>query len=175
LLKSGAKIGDHDQFGETVLTSASKRGDAKLVELLLESGANVQTGGGFLDRSPLEWAAEEGNTETVACLLKHGAGKNPKSLNAALFNAAVRGSTASVRLLLEHGANAIEPAGYGGYTPLMAAAHSDIMNVENVKLLLERGAKVTSKGATGETAMQLARRRGHTEIVELLKNASTND
>lgn len=172
LLAAGASANDRDQFGETALTSASKRGDAKLVEILIAAGADVATsGGGFMPRPPLAWAAEEGNVATIATLLKHGADKDAKGLNAALFNASVRGPTEAVSLLLEHGASASTPSGFAGYTPLMGAAYSENMSVETARLLLTRGADINAKGATGATAVDLARKRGHTHLLELLESA----
>jgi ankyrin repeat protein len=37
--------------------------------------------------------------------------------------------------------------------------------------LLHAGADITAKGVDGETALSLARKRGHTEIVDLLTEA----
>ena len=175
LIQSGAKVTDRDKFGETVLTSAAKRGDAKVLESLIAAGADIRASGGFQGRSPLAWAAEEGSVEAVACLLKHGAGEDAKSLNTALFNAAVRGPASAVRLLLEHKADPKVPSGFAGYTPLMGAVYSENLDTEIVKLLLERGADVKAKAATGDTALSLARRRGHTAIVELLERAGAKE
>ena len=171
LLESGADIADRDQFGESALTAASKRGDAELVEALIEAGATMQSGGGFMPRSPLAWAAEEGNVETIAVLLKHGAGKDQKSLDTALFNAAVRGPIEAVRLLLNHGADPKAASGFAGYTPLLGAAYSENASAETVELLLTRGVDVNAKPATGDTALDLANKRGHTRIVELLQSS----
>jgi ankyrin repeat protein len=171
LLQSGGKITDRDLFGETLLTSASKRGAVQLVNFLLEAGADMHSGGGFVGRSPLAWAAEEGNAETVACLLEHGAAKDPKSLNSALFNAAVRGPTQAVRHLLEHGADVNLPSGFAGYTPLLGAAYSENASVDTVQLLLEKGADPHAKAATGDTALQLARKHGRTAVVAALEKA----
>jgi ankyrin repeat protein len=92
-----------------------------------------------------------------------------------LFNAAVRGPADAVRLLLESGANAAAPSGFGGYTPLMGAAYSETGSVESIKLLLKAGADVNSRAPTGDTALQLARRRGNTEIVDLLVKAGAKE
>jgi ankyrin repeat protein len=175
LIQSGAKVTDRDKFGETVLTSAAKRGDAKVLEALIAAGADIRASGGFQGRSPLAWAAEEGSVEAVACLLKHGAGEDPKSLNTALFNAAVRGPASAVRLLLEHKADPKVPSGFAGYTPLMGAVYSENLDTEIVKLLLEHGGDVKAKAATGDTALALARKRGHTAIVELLEQAGAKE
>lgn len=167
LLKAGAKPTDIDNFGETPLTSAAKRGDAQIALALIEAGADIHAGG----RPPLVWAAEEGNAETVAILVKHGAGKNKKHLNQALFSAAVRGPDGAVRLLLEHGGDPSAPAGFAGYTPLMGAAYSELESLATVRLMLEKRADVKVKGANGETALSLAKKRGRTQIVELLQKA----
>jgi ankyrin repeat protein len=175
LLKAGAKITDRDLFGETVLIAASKVGDGPLVETLLAAGAEIGSEGGFAGRSPLAWAAEFGHVDTMACLLKHGAGKDPKSLNTALFNAAIRGPASAVRLLLDHGANARNPAGFGAYTPLMGAVYSENADAEIVQMLLKHGADVKDKAATGDTALSLARKRGKTEIVRILVSAGASE
>ncbi|MGE5193222.1 MAG: ankyrin repeat domain-containing protein [Deltaproteobacteria bacterium] len=167
LLKSGGKPTDVDQFGETPLTSAAKRGDVPIVEALIEAGADVHAGG----RPPLAWAAEEGNVETIAALLKQGAGENKNHLNQALFSAAVRGPTAAVKLLLEKGGDPGARAGFAGYTPLMGAAYSESKSTESVRLLLDKGADVKLKGANGETALSLAKKRGRTDVVKLLQKA----
>jgi ankyrin repeat protein len=111
----------------------------------------------------------------MACLLKHGAARDAKGLDTALFNASVRGPAAAVRLLLEHGANVNTPSGFAGYTPLIGAAYSENVEAETIRLLLARGAEVKSKAATGETALELARKRGKTEIVDLLLQAGASE
>lgn len=171
LLDKGAKIGDQDVTHETALTSAAKRGDAQMAEVLIAAGADVNAGG----RPPLVWAAEEGNAECVACLLKHGAGKQPQSLNGALFSATTRGPIEAVQLLLEHGADPNAAVGFAGYTPLMGAAYSESLPLSALKLLLEKGADVKKKGANGETALSLAQKRGRTEVVELLEKAGAKE
>ncbi|MCE9524905.1 MAG: ankyrin repeat domain-containing protein [Planctomycetales bacterium] len=175
LLEFGAKITDRDKFGETPLTSASKRGDAKVIEALIAAGADIHAAGGFQGRSPLAWAAEEGSMEAVATLLKHGASKDAKSLNSALFNAAVRGPASAVKLLLKYKADPTSASGFAGYTPLMGAAYSENLDPEIVTMLLESGADVKAKALTGDTALSLARKRGHTAVVELLEKAGAKE
>jgi len=172
LLARGAKINDQDKFGDTCLTSASKRGDAEMVLALLEAGADVSAGASWPGQAPLIWAAEEGNLQTLACLLEHGAGKVRPHLDIALSSAAQRGSLAAVQLLLQHGANPNTPSPIAAYTPLMWAAYGDDGDVEKVRLLLAKGADPKAKGANGETPLSLAKKRGNTAIVELLEKTS---
>ena len=167
LLAHGANVKDKDHFKETCLTSAAKRGDAEMVKTLVAAGADVMAG----SRPPLVWAAEEGNLETVACLLECGAGKAPPIVTAALASAAARGPAEAVRLLLESGADPNAASGFGGYTPLMLAAYSENVSIETVELLLSRGANPNAKAPGGETPLSLARKRGNTAIVKILEKS----
>jgi ankyrin repeat protein len=174
LVQGGASITSQDVLRETVLTSASKRGDAQLVQMLIEAGADVYAGG----RPPLAWAAEEGNAATIACLLEHGAGKNRDNLNAALVVATMRGPVDPVRVLLEHGAdpNACCPMGpFGRLTPLMGAAYSASSSPEVINLLLEKGADAKAKAPSGTTALRLARQSGDAKVIELLEKTGATE
>jgi ankyrin repeat protein len=171
LLKNGALATEQDSVKETPLTSASKRGDVAMAEVLIAAGAKLNAGG----RPPLVWAAEEGSAEMVACLLKHGAGKVPKIVNAALFSAVVRGPLDSVRMLLEAGADVNAASGFAGYTPLMGAAYSEVARPELIALLLEKRADATARTEAGVTSLALARKRGHTKIVDLLTKAGATE
>jgi len=53
----------------------------------------------------------------------------------------------------------------------MYAAYAESMNTEVVRLLLAKGADRSATGE-GETALSLASKRGDTEIVRLLTQAS---
>ncbi len=167
LLEKGANISDQDALRETALTSAAKRGDARMVKILIDAGADLNAGG----RPPLVWAAEEGSVEAVKCLLDHGAAAHQESLNGALFSAAVRGPLEVVKLLLDRGADPNSAAGFAGYTPLMGAAYSESAGAETVGLLLAKGADLKAKGANGETGLSLARKHGRTPAVKLLEDA----
>ena len=167
LLALGGQINEQDQAGDNCLTSAAKRGDTEMVKALLEAGAEPSVASAF-GRSPLMWAAEEGNVDTLACLLQRDAAKAQPGLDFALSSATMRGPAAAVRMLLEHGANPNTPSPIAGYTPLMWAAYSENVSVETAKLLLERGADVGAKGANGETASSLAKKRGNSAVANLL-------
>ena len=171
LLAHGANIKDVDNFQETCLTSAAKRGDAELAKALVAAGADLMAG----SRPPLVWAAEEGNVETIACLLECGCGKIKPVVSAALGSAAARGPLEAVRLLLDSGADPNAPSQIGGYSPLMLAAYSENVSVETVETLLKGGANPKAKAKNGETPLSLARKRGNSRIVEILQKAGAEE
>jgi hypothetical protein len=58
---------------------------------------------------------------------------------------------------------------------LLLAAAADAQPVAAVKALLERGADISARGPNGETALGLARRHGHTPVVDLLVQAGARE
>lgn len=90
-------------------------------------------------RTPLHVAASEGRADLVALLLDHQASPNAPEDDGPL----------------------------AGYTPLHAAASDG--RAEVVKLLLARGAKPGLLTAAGRTALDLAKRENHPEVVEILE------
>lgn len=98
----------------------------------------------------------------------------PPPIVAAVYGDHLEGA----QFLIERGANV--NAQMSRTTALMAAVIHD--NVEMVKLLIANGADVNVDTYEEEeheflddTALKLAKRRGHTEIIELLKQAGAVD
>ncbi|MBI5970799.1 MAG: ankyrin repeat domain-containing protein [Deltaproteobacteria bacterium] len=89
-----------------------------------------------------------------------------------LFKAAGDGDVAAIKSLVAsgEGINAFDGMIYL-YTPLMAAAIKGKMDA--VKTLLELGADPLAEDDDGFTAAKLARKRGHTEIADILAEAET--
>ena len=84
--------------------------------------------------------------------------------------AAARGTPGIVEALLKKGAD-ITARNQLGYTALMQAAYSDYVDTEAVRTLLAHGADVNVQGKDGETPLSLAKKRGETAIVRLLRQA----
>ncbi len=84
-----------------------------------------------------------------------------------LTAAADKGNTEMVRLLISKGAD-LEAWSLGG-TALMRAANEG--RAEVVKLLIESGADVNAMTRGGESALSLAEKNGHADVVQLLRQA----
>jgi ankyrin repeat protein len=120
--------------------------------------------------TPLHLAAAFGGADAVRALLDLGADPNQRSQNA-LDNTplhacvAISHSDEIVRMLLDAGAD-INATQHGGFTPLHSAAFNGSTDV--VRLLLERGADRHLKTDDDQTAADLAREKGHQQIISML-------
>ncbi|HEY2366580.1 MAG TPA: ankyrin repeat domain-containing protein, partial [Polyangiaceae bacterium] len=106
LLAAGAPVDVHFKEATTALAEAIDGSDdarARIVELLVEKGANVNRR--FPDgRTPLFAAAESGNIRVVNFLIAHGARVNERVLDDTALDAAEQhGNTPAARVLSAHG------------------------------------------------------------------------
>jgi ankyrin repeat protein len=127
--------------------------------------------------SPLNQAAQRGDTTRVQQLLDKGADINAKSNGRTpLMWAAQNGNTIVLEQLLSKGAN-INATGIFGWTALILAAQQG--HTDCVKVLLQHGANMDQRtdslpGMTSQNALEWARSGGHTRTVQLLEAASQN-
>jgi ankyrin repeat protein len=153
----------------------------RLLQLLMENGADVNApaihDGEY--STPLQVAAEVGDTKTVEMLLKHGADVNApynehtstENLEyfTALQNAARHGDMEITLILLKHGADVNAPAAdrYGATALQTAAWFGDM---ETVLMLLDHGADIEASPAFchGCTALQGAASSGNIKLVCML-------
>jgi ankyrin repeat protein len=160
------------------LPNAAMNRDLNTVHALLEQGADPNSLGQF-ETPALHWLVRIDALDSVTELLEAGADPNSLTSNGVspLGLAIANGSPAMVGLLLEAGANAntLEPS---GESMLMSAAAVGVTS--SVEALLEHGAEVDGRDANfDQTALMIASREGHPEVVSLLlghgadANAST--
>jgi ankyrin repeat protein len=151
---------------QTLLHIAAARGNLKLVQALVEKGADLEAEG-WSKFTPLHAAASAGHTEVVKVLIGRGAnvhaeGEGNQSI---LYSAALGGHADIVRLLLA--AKADSNAATKGYDfPLAAAARNG--SAPTVKALLDSGININRVIFSGPTALEEAVRGGHEEVVRLL-------
>jgi beta-lactamase regulating signal transducer with metallopeptidase domain len=178
LLVEGANVNAQLQGDGTPLIAAARNGHEGAVLLLLNRGADINLAVAG-DGNPLIAAAQNRHLLTVRLLLERGADihKAVRGDGNALIMAARGGSVPVVQLLLDRGAN-IEQVVPGDENALIEASASGHLPV--VKLLVGRGANVNARVWVEEqkewrTPLNMAQRRGRTEVVEYLRSAGARE
>jgi ankyrin repeat protein len=152
----------------TAITEAAKQGDEAIIRLLIERGSDVGRAGfaalGFALRA-----------QCGGCVAAIAEKLPPPLFTPAMALAAPPlGPALATIAMLERGANP-NVQSPTGYPMIVLAAASDAMPVEAVRALLARGADVNATGPGGETALGVARRHGHTAVVDALLQAGGKD
>ncbi|KAI0454305.1 hypothetical protein F5B21DRAFT_504410 [Xylaria acuta] len=147
------------------LQAASLGGHEKIVQLLLEKGAEVNAQGGCYD-SALQAASLGGHEKTVQLLLEEGANVNTEGVHFenALQSAGDREEI--IQLFADKSANIHAQGGCQSDYALQVASAGGHEKI--VLLLLERGADINATSEGYGTALQAASARGKNNIVQLL-------
>lgn len=152
----------------TALTEAARLGDEGLLRLLVERGADLKAAG----PGPLAYGQY---AQCEKCIEVLTAGAAPEILNmGAVFSAPPNLDAKQMVRWLERGAD-IHTKDPGGNTLLMLAASSDSIPVDAIKALITRGADVNARNAEGRSAMDFAKLRGTTPVVDLLAKAGAKE
>ncbi|KAK2148233.1 hypothetical protein LSH36_508g01085 [Paralvinella palmiformis] len=169
LLSHGAIVNQADGEGITPLFVSCLEGSLKMVEYLIEVGANVNHKSNKYGASPLMAASTNGHIPIVKLLLSKGADVNLAQndgytpLMAACEKAPEPELVAA--FLLTHWAN-INAQDAKGYTPLMYAVRRG--SLDTVELLLMNGAHVNVKDGSHETVLHQAVSTSALVLVRLL-------
>ena len=174
----GIDVNLAQQAGATPLYFAAQQGCVGVVKVLLEEarGLNVNLGT-LIGSTALCIAAQLGREEVVKLLLEvSNININASKLDGTtpLIGAAVKKFTGIVELLIIRGANVNIPFGDG--TPALSMV-AELDNVEMARVLLRTpDIQINRAGKDQLTALAIASRKGHKEIVELLlkKGAEPN-
>lgn len=159
------------------LMYACANGHIAIIELLLANGAKLNS---FIDadyKTPLIFAIKNNQLAVVRLLISKGCKLNFAFIEGhgytPLMVAAAKGKSSETIYLLEAGADVNaqtkekDENNCGQWTALMFAAESGC--VEIVKCLLEKGADVNEQNKNGETAIKIAKKQEHQEIIALLE------
>jgi ankyrin repeat protein len=180
LLDSGAKVAE---AGAQVLGIAAHAGNAGSLARLRNAGGDVSTQILFeapmrlsppIRLSPMTVAVRDGDPAVVEKLLGFGGdvdrahGEKFSALELAVLNNKID----LVRLFLSRGADVNEVDG-AGYTALLLAASIDFGDTEILDLLLASGARIDTRNPHGESALDLARKYGHTRFISSLTRAAS--
>ena len=171
LLDHHAKVDARDRNQLTPLHLASRYGNAKGAQLLLERGASVHVRNKW--KTLLHEVLESGfpfwahHLEFTRLLLNHGADVDAQddSLSTPLHLASCKGLPKATMLLLEHGAN-VQMQNSDGRTPLHCVAQ--YRHLDTMRLLLGHNANVDARDRTQSTPLHLASCEGSLGAAQLL-------
>jgi ankyrin repeat protein len=158
LIKAGAEIDAVDVNKDTALHYASQFKNPRLVELLLEAGANPNLKDKF-GETPLVKCTCNIDRQGLVALLSHKADPSiaQPRFGAPILFAAGHGDIDAVKLLLSHGA-AVESRDRSGATPLIVSVkmHNRFSHPWIVNPLLQASADIHAKDKDGRTALHHA-------------------
>jgi ankyrin repeat protein len=159
------------------LAYAAGYGNLEIVKLILARGADINGQVAYGD-VPLIKAAEHGNKDIIVYLLEQGADVNkPNAFGISPFiGFCATGPVELVQLALEHGGKVNDSylqqtqpnQGKKNYSALQAAVAYGKTDV--VKLLLAHGGDPDLKDARGNTCLDLAREKGHQDLIAILQS-----
>ena len=167
-------------YGQKRLDNAVKAKDLVKVVYLLDDGVSVNFCSSRLD-PVLNSAALHQHYELVKLLLSRGANANATGRHSgtALHHLAFGGESPTsegpantcriAEVLVSHGANP-NSTDYSGDTPLHYASTYGALSL--ARTLLKLGANPQLKNEERKTALDLARKEGHDDIVSLLSGSS---
>lgn len=168
LLDRGADLSAKSPAGRgyaTPLSEAARVGDEALLRMLIERGADVKSSG-------LQPLLNVYNCEKCLDALVEHADRG--MVTAAAVILAPRGDAHVSKTMLDRGAD-FNAKDLNGNTLLMLTASSDAVPLETVKSLFERGADLNAKNLEGKTALDFAKLRGATSVVDMLIKAGAKE
>ena len=193
LVSAGADVNTQRNDGRSALSIASEEGHTEVAKMLLDNGAQI-------GRTPLFFAAANGDIEVVRALVSAGADVNARlsggrAISVAwqldissilrseeykgvydygltpLLTAVVTGHIDVERELVFAGADVNARLG-DGCSALSVAC--DVGCTDAVYILLHHGAQIESKDKYGRTPLWVAAASGQTEVVHALVSAGAN-
>lgn len=167
LVAAGADINICDDVDSmTALGAATQRGHLRIVQTLLQAGADTNA----QDHSSLVEAVQRGNIEILKCLLDAGADVNQPARDGitALEIAVNMGHSEIVQTLLQAGAD----TNAHDHSSLLEAVRSGYIEILNS--LLDAGADVNQPSRGGMTALEFAVQEKNMKFVRILLQAGAD-
>lgn len=167
--KKRAEVNHRDNFGKSALHLASRHHSDELALLLLKHGATLDARDDR-GRNALHEASDFGRVKVVGLLLRRGAKVDARSKwgSTPLHRAAKAGHLEVVQMLLNKRADPNAQDERDRWSALHLAATEGHLKI--VEVLLKHGANPQARTDGGETPLQLASHKDHSEIMRLLSD-----
>jgi len=169
-----SKEGPSGPISEDALLSAAALGRPAIIELLLQRGTGLESRD-YADRTALHLASGAGHSAAAELLLQRGANIDAQDKDGkTALHAAAAANDIAVLELLQRGANIDAQDQVGGTALIECAGHNQ---PDMVALLCRRGASLEPKTRAGsrwgenKTALDIARKMGHRQCVDILSLA----
>lgn len=170
-----AAFNGHNEAGQMLVAngatldvlSAAALGFAPDVDTAISKNLSILNGDGTAAKSPLYWAATNGQFRIVQILLAKDANTEVKDeeMRTPLMMASIIGHNGVVRALLDKKAN-INEWDRHGWTALHHAAINNQPRI--ARTLLARKANAAAKDLRGRTAVDLAKEKGNIDVMEVI-------
>ncbi|GAF04274.1 ankyrin repeat domain-containing protein [Saccharicrinis fermentans] len=166
--KKPTTVDSNKSFDIDLLNQSALDGKIETIKNALENGFDANSTDAN-KRTTLMMAAFNGHTEIVSLLLNNGADVNlTDNINrTALMYASTGPFTTTVLTLLQAGAQPNLIDNEENWTAVMMAAAEGQLEV--VKTLVAHGADLTMVDVDGESSLDFANSKGHTQVAEYIK------
>ena len=173
-IEAGAPLNQVNTDGETPLLVAAKRGYERIVRILLDAGANLDTRKAPLFATALYWAVARGHTAIALLLIERGANVAITTAERdSPLHAATRYNHTDIAIALVQAGARLNSVNQLGDTPLLNAIARG--NRAVVRALLRAGANPNlAHEDDGRTPLLAAVEGGQRKIVKLLLNAGAD-
>ncbi len=124
LILAGAEPEFENKAGTSILIEAVKNKHLEVVQLLVDAGADIENEDSFYGRTPIFFAAQNGDKEILAYLIESGASVNQKdvNMNDPLSLASEGGFPEIIDLLIEKGCKPCDSKGAASTAVLFACS-----------------------------------------------------
>ncbi|KAA0966347.1 hypothetical protein FQ087_08960 [Sporosarcina sp. ANT_H38] len=175
LINEGANLDVQDENGRTATMLATYNNDVATAKVLIKAGADVNIQDDK-QNNPFLYAGAEGYLDILKLTIDAGA--DPTITNryggTAIIPASEHGYLDVIKELLTSTEIDVNHVNNLGWTALIEAIilnNGNKVQQETVQLLIDYGADVNIPDENNDTPLQLARKKGFTEIEQILLNA----